>query len=128
MKKHTPINLPNGEDQFSDVPFVNNMTQYQLKVMIKRLWCNVQSLANEMDNRRKDVSQILDIILDGGKWSKKDIKDRWVYHFYKGYIIRCDTLKNQLVVMNKKFELLEKPIQGVTLPEIKEMKKKKVYI
>jgi flagellar biosynthesis chaperone FliJ len=122
--KTTRLNIPSDADQFAEVAFVNEMTPNQLKVLIKRFWNNLQSLANLMDSRRKDVAKVLDEMLDGVKWNEKEIDDRFIYTFYKGLIHRFDTLNKQTTVLNENFEVIEKSIQGLTLSEIKERNKR----
>jgi hypothetical protein len=122
--KTTRLNIPTDTDQFAEVGFVNEMTPNQLKVLIKRFWNNIQTLANIMDSRRKDIAKVLDEMLDGVKWNEKEIDDRFIYTFYKGLIFRFDTLNKQTTVLNENFEVVEKTIQGLTLSEIKERNKR----
>ena len=122
MKNPIPLNLPNDEDQFKSVPFVHKMTTYQLKVCIKRIWNNLQMLANQMDGRRKDISMVLDNILEGKRWTKKDLDDRYVYGAYEDYILKFDTLNKQFLILNRNHEQVEPTIQGFTRTDLKKLK------
>ena len=117
------LNIPENKDQFETVPFVNGMTQHQLKVMIKRMWLNLHNLANIMDSRRNDVPTVIDKILDGTKWNKKDIEDRYTHGFYKGFLIRYDTKEKIFIFLNQNGETVSEPIKGMSLTEIKTIKK-----
>lgn len=117
------LNIPNTEDKFEKVSFVHDMTIFQLKVFIKNIFENLHDLSNIMDRRRKDIPKILDKMMDGTKWTKKDVEGRYVYGFYKGFNIRFDTLNKNFVFLNSKNEPVEDPIQGYTSADIKKIKK-----
>ena len=93
------LNIPNmsetKETKFDMVPFVNTMTHYSLKVLVKRMWGNFQDLANVMDGNRKDVSNAIDMILSGHSWSEKDIHSRYSFTIHKGEVIQYDSLTNE---------------------------------
>ena len=130
IKSPTPLNLPSNKDQFEDVSFVNGMSEYSLKVLIKRLWQNLMSLANAFDGRRDDVPKIIDKILNAQKWTETDISDRYYYGLYYDSIIQYDTLKNSFVFLDiDTRQPISDPIQGKTLSEYKmDAKKKPTFI
>ena len=118
--KPLPLNIPKDKDQFASVPFVETMTSFQLKVMIKRLHANIQEVANLMDWRRADVAQVLDDILDGKPINKKILQDRYVYGKFKEHIIRYDTYRRRFELLDDNYQETDaEPIQGVTLAEAK---------
>jgi len=123
QKKPLPLNFPSNEDQFELVPFVHNMSEYKLKVFIKRMWMNLQELANMLDYRRKDISKVIDGLLDGQRFDKKSIEDRYFYGYHKGFIIKVDTLTKRIIIMDQQHNPVENPIQGLTLTEIKQRAK-----
>ena len=121
--KITPINIPKNDDQFEVVPFVHQMTNFQLKVCIKRLWNNIQLLANQLDGRRKDVSIVLDKILEGKRWKPNELDDRYIYFSFYENIIKYDTLNKSIDILDKKFNSIIEDIKGVTLSDLKKYKK-----
>jgi len=123
IKRPPPLNIPSNKDQFEDVSFVNGMSEYQLKVLIKRLWQNLMSLANAFDDRRDDVPKIIDKILNAQKWTEKDIHDRYYYGLYSDFIIKYDTLDNLFTLLDKKTgNPISSPIKASTLTESKRIK------
>lgn len=100
MKK---LNLPSttncAENNFEVVSFVNNMSHYSLKVLVKRLWENLQELANIMESNRKDVTMALDQIMSGEKWSVKDLQKRYSFMIHKGEIIQYDSCNHEFKVL-----------------------------
>jgi len=44
----TPLNIKPKEDPFASVPFVKDMTQHSLRVLVRKLWGNFQKLSNEL--------------------------------------------------------------------------------
>ena len=124
MKSPTPLNIPKNEDRFDSVSFVNQMNPLQLKVFIKRMYENLRTLANQMEGRREDVSNVLDNIMDGNRWTKDNLDDRFIYGYYNSqYIIRFDSKTKQFAILNHDFEQVEPTIQGITKKDNKDAKK-----
>ena len=120
IKSPTPLNLPSNKDQFEDVSFVNGMSEYSLKVLIKRLWLNLMSLANAFDGRRDDVPKIIDKILNAQKWTETDISDRYYYGVYDDFVIQFDTLNREFVLLDEDTnEPISDPIKAITITEAK---------
>ena len=120
IKSPTPLNLPSNKDQFEDVSFVNGMSEYSLKVLVKRLWQNLMSLANAFDGRRDDVPKIIDKILNAQKWTEKDISDRYYYGLYSDFIIKYDTLDNLFTLLDINTSIpISEPFKAVTITEAK---------
>lgn len=120
IKSPTPLNLPSNKDQFEDVSFVNGMSEYSLKVLIKRLWLNLMSLANAFDDRRDDVPKIIDKILNAQKWTEKDISDRYYYGLYSDFIIKYDTLDNLFTLLDRDTSIpISEPFKAITITEAK---------
>lgn len=120
IKSPTPLNLPSNKDQFEDVSFVNGMSEYSLKVLIKRLWLNLMSLANAFDDRRDDVPKIIDKILNAQKWTEKDISDRYYYGLYSDFIIKYDTLDNLFTLLDINTSIpISEPFKAITITEAK---------
>jgi len=122
-----PLNIPKDEKvQFNEVSFVEKMTDYQLKVFIKRLWNLLSTMANVFEGRRKDVPDIIDRIRSGISWTEKDVQDRFQYGVNERFIIQYDTLKRQFVLLDdEKFEPVTAPIKAMSIPEIKKLSKRK---
>jgi hypothetical protein len=99
----TKLNLPSvtntKEGQFEMVSFVNSMSHYSLKVLVKRLWENFHDLANTMEDNRKDVTQAIDQILSGEKWSVKNLRQRYSFMIHKDEIIQYDSRNNEFQVL-----------------------------
>lgn len=96
------LNLPStccAKNNFDNVSFVNTMSHYSLKVLVKRLWENLQELANTMEDNRKDVTMALDQIMSGEKWSVKDLQNRYSFMIHKGEIIQYDSCNHEFKVL-----------------------------
>lgn len=87
------LNIPQDTgDKFDNVEFVNKMTPFQLKTLIKNMWENMAELANAMDdNGRNDVSTAIDNMRDGTTWSVKKFRDRFRYALHGSTIIVYDS-------------------------------------
>lgn len=122
-----PLNLPKDKTlTFEDVSFVNDMSEYSLKVFIKRLWQNLMELANVFDTRRNDVPKILDNIMSGKKWTKNDVYDRYHYGLHHNFIIQYDTLNREFTLLDLNTrEPISDSIQAVTVTEAKLNAKKR---
>ena len=80
-------NLPkNKKEQFKDVAFVEQMSNYSLKVYIKNLHQILHQFANAMDTRRPDVATAIDNILDGETFREKDLDEHYIYAMYHEYM------------------------------------------
>lgn len=99
----TKLNLPSvtntKENQFEMVSFVNTMSHYSLKVLVKRIWENLHCLANVMEDNRVDVTQALDQIMSGEKWSVKNFQSRFSFMIHNGEVIQYDSRKNEFTVL-----------------------------
>jgi hypothetical protein len=97
------LNIPSitntAENKFEVVSFVNCMSHYSLKILVKRMWENLQGLANVMEDNRSDVTQALDQIMSGDKWSVKNIQSRFTFTIHKGEIIQYDSRNNEFTVL-----------------------------
>jgi len=82
------------------VSFVNTMSHYSLKVLVKHLWENLHSLANAVESDRSDIAMALDQILSGEKWSVKNLKSRYSFMIKDGEIIQFDTKTNEFTVLS----------------------------
>jgi len=118
-KSPVPLNLPKDKKlQFNEVSFVNGMSEYSLKVLVKRIWQQLLSLANVMEGRRSDVTSVLDRITSGTKWTAKDIQDRYQYGLHDNFTIQYDTLNRVFVLLDKDTrEPLTNPIKAVSVSE-----------
>ena len=123
IKSPTPLNLPSNKDQFEDVSFVNGMSEYSLKVFIKRMWINLMALANALDITRPDIAKVIDKILNGHKWNVKDIDDRYFYGLHSDFVIRYDTLNREFILLDKNQNTISNTMKAITLPEVKIAKK-----
>jgi len=98
------LNLPSAtnttENKFEMVSFVNTMSHYSLKVLVKHLWENLHSLANAVESDRSDIAMALDQILSGEKWSVKNLKSRYSFMIKDGEIIQFDTKTNEFTVLS----------------------------
>jgi len=122
-----PLNIPKDKKlQFDDVSFVNDMTEYSLKVFIKRIWQQLMTLANVFDGKRRDVPLVIDKIMSGQRWTKNDIYDRFIYGLHTDFIIQYDTLERQFVLLDVETRRpLIEPIKGITVSEAKTYSKAK---
>lgn len=118
------LNIPNQtnspENKFELVSFVNDMSHYSLKVLVKRLWENLQELANTMESNRVDVTIALDQIMSGEKWSVKDIQNRHSFMIHNGEIIQYDSRNNEfkvLAVVDKEWTT-SNPTKAMTYDEL----------
>ena len=107
------LNIPKDDDRFREIEFVEKMTPGQLKVLVKRIWNNIQDLANALDDSRTDISAVLDRILDGGKWKESDIDERVHFGKYRGFTIAWDSRDKTFTLMDQNYRPIEKPIRGI---------------
>ena len=112
------LNIPNKKDKFEAVPYVKDMSKFQLQVLVKNIVENLHELANVCDDSKADVSNVIDKILDQKLWNKKDIDDKFIYAPYEGYTIRFNTQSKAFTILNDKYEII-KTIEGKTILEIK---------
>ena len=116
----TRLNLPTDKKvQFDDVSFVEGMSEYSLKVLVKRIWGQLMALANVSETRRKDIPSILDKILNSQTWSAKDLDDRYQYGIHRNFIVKYDTLKRTFTFLDDAKEPIGDPINAVSLSETK---------
>jgi len=113
------LNIPTKKNQFEAVPFVESMTQHQLKVMVKRLWVNLQDMASALDDNLPDLATMLDNLLDGCKVNPKTIRQRYQYFKVGEAILEYDSKNNVINVFDNTGNLLNKEYKGVTLTNIK---------
>lgn len=97
----TSLNIPKKVDQFESVAFVHDMSHFQLKVLVKRLFENFHALANACDTRDAKISRIIDSILSGESWKEDDLSDRFKYLYHKEDVIAFDSLENTFTIMAK---------------------------
>lgn len=81
------LNIPKNVNvsKFDSVDFVENMSMFQLKTLVKNMWENMGDLANAMDNNgRSDVSNAIDNMREGNAWSEKKFRNsnRYILHGY----------------------------------------------
>jgi hypothetical protein len=98
-KLNIPSSTNNIENKFEIVSFVNTMSHYSLKVLVKRMWENLQCLANVLEDNRSDVTQALDQIMSGEKWSAKNLQSRFTFTIHKGEVIQYDSRNNEFTVL-----------------------------
>ena len=119
-----PLNLPKDKKiRFDNVPFVNTMTQYSLKILVKRMWEQLMALANVMDEKRDDLPTVLDRIMSGETWCEKDIHERYQYGFQEKLTIRYDTLKREFLFLDEHQNPLTENIKAISITEGKELAK-----
>ena len=118
------LNIPKKKNQFEAVPFVEEMTQHQLKVLVKRLWVNLQDLATHLDDNRPDIASNVDNLLDGCKVSSKSLRERFQYFQAGGAILEYDSKNNELNILDKNGELVARGAKGNNLKVIKKALKK----
>ena len=118
------LNIPNPanspENKFELVSFVNDMSHYSLKVLVKRLWENLHALANTVESDRADISQAIDQILSGEKWDVNQLRSRYNYFYRNGEVIQYDSRTNEFTVM-KCYEdgwAKNTPTKGMSCEEI----------
>jgi len=120
------LNIPKKKNQFEAVPFVEDMTPHQLKVLVKRMWVNIQELATELDNSREDIALTLDNLLDGVKVNPKLLRERFQYFQVGDAIVEYDSKKNSINVLDSDGEVVSSDIQGYDLKIIRAALKKKL--
>jgi len=98
-KLNIPSSTNNIENKFEIVSFVNTMSHYSLKVLVKRMWENLQCLANVLEDNRSDVTQALDQIMSGEKWSVKNLQSRFCFMIHTGKVIQYDSRNNEFKVL-----------------------------
>lgn len=130
MKVPTPVNIPKDKkDQFKEVAFVEGMTEYRLKVFIKRIWQQLMSMANVFDGKRRDVPLILDKIMGGQRWNQNDVYDRFQYGLHPKFTIQYDTLKKEFKLLDVTTrQPLGKPIKAISISDAKMYMKNKKNI
>lgn len=118
----TKLNIPKDKsNRFEQVDFVNDMTPLQLKVLILRVWNNFQDLATALDKNRPDISNIIDMILDGQAWKEKVINEPSQYFIHNGELIEYNSTKNHFRVFNPQNNNLSEPVPAATHAQMNEM-------
>lgn len=107
------LNIPKTQDKFAEVDFVENMTPYQMKVLIKNMWENLGELANATDTNRPDISRIIDTMRDGGTWSKKQVRERYRYVYLNGIIAQYDSLNDQFIFSDGEGNIVQKESMNI---------------
>ena len=120
------LNIPKKKNQFEDVPFVEDMTQHQLKVLVKRMWLNIQNLATNLDDTRPDIALTLDNLLDGVKINPKLLRERFQYFLIGNALVEYDAKKNSINVFDNEGNIVSKNISGYDFKIIKATLKKKL--
>lgn len=114
------LNIPNKDtDKFAEVEFVQNMTPFQLKTLVKNMWENMGELANATDNLYPDVANVIDKIRDGGTWSEKTMKNRYRYTVHNQQIIMFDTRDDKFRIMDTDQNVKE--LKSMTQKEIQKL-------
>jgi hypothetical protein len=106
----TKLNIPKkiNESKFSSVDFVESMSTFQLKTLIKNMWENMGELANTMDaNGRSDVATVIDRMREGNTWSVNQLRDRFRFARHGSTIMVYD-------LVNDTFRLLDESGHTVT--------------
>ena len=120
------LNIPKKNNQFEAVPFVETMTQHQLKVLVKRMWLNAQDIATELDESRPDIAVMLDNLLDGVKINPKQLRERYQYFQVGEAIVEYDSNKNTINILDCDGDVVSKGLKGVDLKIIRATLKKKL--
>lgn len=120
------LNIPKKKNQFEDVPFVEEMTQHQLKVLVKRMWLNIQNMATHLDESRPDIALTLDSLLDGVKINPKSLRERFQYFLIGNALVEYDAKKNSINVLDNEGNIVSKNISGYDFKIIKATLKNKL--
>lgn len=98
------LNIPKNvnESKFSSVEFVESMTTFQLKTLIKNMWENMGELANTMEeNGRSDVANVIDNMREGNTWSPKQLRERFRFARHGTTIMVYDTVKDTFRLLDE---------------------------
>lgn len=120
------LNIPKKKNQFEVVPFVEEMTPHQLKVLVKRIWVNIQELATNLDESRPDIAATLDNLLDGVKINPKLLRERYQYFQVGDAIVEYDAKDNSINILDMDGEVVSTDIKGYDLKIIRATLKKKL--
>lgn len=120
------LNIPKKNNQFEAVSFVEDMTPHQLKVMIKRMWQNIQEMATELDSSRPDISIMLDNMLDGQKINYNSLREAKQYFKINGAIVEYNSIKNTMSVLDEHGNIVSENNQGYDFKIIENFIKKKL--
>ena len=120
------LNIPKKKNQFEVVPFVEEMTPHQLKVLVKRIWVNIQELATNLDESRPDIATTLDNLLDGVKINPKLLRERYQYFQVGDAIVEYDAKDNSINILDMDGEVVSTDIKGYDLKIIRATLKKKL--
>jgi len=114
-----PLNIPKDKKlKFNEVSFVNGMSEYSLKVFIKRIWQQLMALANHMETSHSDIPNVIDRMMSGTKWTAKNLHDRFQYGIQQNFIIQYDTLDRIFLLLDcKTHEPISKPFKAITVSE-----------
>lgn len=118
------LNIPKDQDKFAVVDFVEKMTPYQMKVLIKNMWENLGELANVTDTNRPDISRIIDTMRDGGTWSKRQVRERYRCVYLNGIIAQYDSLNDQFIFSDGEGNIVQK--ESINIKEFKRSLSKKL--
>ena len=95
------INTSKKTDTFEAVSFVEGKTDYQLKVIIKNLFLNMQDLATATQEANPDVAMVLDRIMDGHTWKESELAPKNHYAIVEGIVLCYNSNKKKFQVSNK---------------------------
>jgi hypothetical protein len=106
------LNIPKKKNQFEAVPFVEEMTQHQLKVLIKRLWINLQDIATNLDESRPDIAHLLDMLLDGQKINTNSLRESNQYFQINKNLVKYDSNTNTITLIDSDGDIVLEDVQG----------------
>jgi hypothetical protein len=111
------ISIKQKTDTFEAVSFVEGKTDYQLKVIIKNLFLNMQELATATQDVHPDVAMILDRIMDGHSWKETELTPTTHYSIIEGLVLCFNSSKKQFQVLGKTKEDPSTSYKGMNLKE-----------
>jgi len=108
--------IPRDKETF-DFPKANEMSIFQLKKFCDRLWKSLGNLANICDDVYPDVSDTIDCMREGYKFSSKNMIERYRYTYHKRMVIQYDSKDNSFRILEDD-DLIE--LKSMNEKELKE--------
>lgn len=99
-------------DPFEMVDFVHDKTPHQLKVIIRGIWNNMLDMATTLENNRPDITEMMDILLEGHKINPNKLRESKQYFKVGDAIVQYYSMDNTLTILDNNGKVVDKNIQG----------------
>ena len=89
-KPTTSVAMKPKGDKDDILPVTKDDSKGKMLAMLRHLYKNIFALGNALQDSRPDISQRLDMIIEGCKWDTKGLGDRYANLVLDGKVIQYD--------------------------------------